>query len=821
MFNAEQLARLTKAQIIGNGNRNAIIESISTDSRNITRVSDCLFVAIKGQHFNGHKYIDDVCKMGLKYFLVSEKPVLLPDDTVFLLVKDTLRALQKIAANHLSHYNLTKIGITGSNGKTIVKEWLFQLLQQNFSIVKSPKSYNSQLGVALSVLQTDVHHNLGIFEAGISEKGEMSYLQKIIKPDIGIFTNIGDAHAAGFSGIKEKIKEKLTLFKTVNTLIFCADHSMLSREIAAYFKDKKVKLLSWSLKDNKADISVFDIEKGRNGCKIKATFQGEIYEFVIPFSDPASVENAMHCFATGLALHLDAGTLKKRISQLLPIDMRLRQTAGINSTQIVHDYYNADLTSIEIAIDFMTRQQVYSKSTVILSDVEQNDLPPAKLYRKIAGMLKHRNCNRLIGIGENFTKMGFVFHTPEKHFFKTTNDFLDQLHTLEWNNETILLKGARKFGFERIARKLQEQKHQTYLEINLNNLEQNFNVMQKKLPTNTKMMVMVKAHAYGSGNIEVAKLMQHKHADYLAVAYPDEGVNLRKAGIVLPVMVLNSRAQDIDVLTDYHLEPVVYSIELLQELLKESGLKTLNKLKIHLEFDTGMHRLGFDASQVQQVVSLLKPSGSSVQVASVFSHLAASEDSGEKKFTLNQIKQFGQLATILGKELGYTPIRHIANSGAILHYPQAAFDMVRLGIGLYGVDPAGLNKELIPVGRLVSYISQIREVMPGDGVGYGRHSVSDKKRKIAVVAIGYADGVDRRLSQGKGYFIVNGKKAAITGNVCMDMTMVDVTGIECFEGDEAEVFGNNLHEIAALCNTIPYEILTGIPERVKRIFIHD
>jgi Alr-MurF fusion protein len=822
MFTLSEITKVINAKIVGKANEKSVISHFCIDSRRIQQTENTVFIAIKGPQNDGHIYLNEAYSAGITIFIVSDLPLTLVQKAVYLQVKDTTVAFQKIAALHLKKIKLPVIAITGSNGKTIVKEWLYEVLKKDFKIIRNPKSYNSQIGVPLSVLKADEHHNLGIFEAGISEIGEMVRLEKILRPTFGIFTNIGDAHSQGFKDLTDKIDEKLQLFNTAKYLIYCKDHGVLNQQINAWSKDKKIKICNWSFKSENADLKIFQIEESRKGKRIRGIYKDKIVEIDLPFKEPTSIENAVQCWLMALVLGVSNDNIKLGMLELEPVDMRLKQTEGINTTQLIHDYYNSDLTSIEIATDFLARQQTFQKRTVILSDIEQNQLPAAKLYRRVSAMMKERKIDRFIGIGKDIKKMHFVFKQKEMLFFENTDDFLAHFNTLHWQNESILLKGARSFKFEKIARLLQKQKHQTYLEINLNHIESNFNYIRTLLKKETKIMAMVKAYAYGSGTNEVSKLLQYNKADYLAVAYADEGVNLRKAGIHLPIMVLNTHAEDIDILNDYLLEPVVYDMGQLNQLLATTQNDDWIQKNIHLEFDTGMHRLGFEYADLEKLKKIFSKKDGPI-IKTIFSHLAASESLEHDTFTHNQIKTFTEICMQLEHAIGYTVIKHIANTGGILYYPSSQFNMVRLGIGLYGIDPGQKNTSLLPVSRLISYISQIKTVAGHEGVSYGLHSASNEDRKIAVIAIGYADGVNRKLSQGKGYFTINGQRAPIVGNICMDMTMVDVTDIECATGDEVEVMGRNprIEEVASEIGTIPYEILTNISERVKRIFVHE
>lgn len=821
MYTVREISKIVGGKIHGISQDDQV-DRFVTDTRKSGFSNHCLFIALAGPNYNGHHYITDAYQQGIRAFLISEKMPSNIHDATYIEVSDTLKAFQKLAAFHLKSLKIQVIAITGSNGKTIVKEWLYQMLNLTFNAVRSPKSYNSQIGVPMSALLAEKQHQYGIFEAGISQKGEMKKIEEILHPKYGIFTNIGDAHSSGFTDVYQKIEEKLKLFEKTQTLIYCKDHASLDKTIQSWAKNHKIQLVNWSMK-SQADLAIYQIEEGRNGKKISAIFNHKVVTLELPFKDPTSIENAVQCWLMALLLGIPNEKIKRSASQLAHLDMRLYQTEGMGETQLIHDYYNSDLSSLEMAIDFLSRQQIKPKKTVILSDLEQNDLSPAKLYRKVARLLSVKKIDRVIGIGKHLFKMKFVFKTPEQDFFEDMPSFLEAFPNLKWHQESILIKGARSFRFEQIGRILQRRQHETRFEINLSRLEENYNFFKSRLKERTKIMAMVKAYSYGSGTHEVAKMLHYKHADYLAVAYTDEGIHLRQAGISTPIMVLNPQSEQFSLMEEYHLEPVLYSFGILQDLIHALKSASVTAMNVHLEFDTGMHRLGFDKKDTKLLAEWLDTL-KGIRVLSVFTHLASSESKSGTDFTHQQIEVFEKVCKSLKKLLGYDFIRHAANTGGILHHPEAAFNMVRLGIGLYGIDPSGEHHTgLQVVGRLVSYISQIRLVPAGEGIGYGSLSPAEIDRNIGVVAIGYADGVDRRLSCGKGYFTVHGQKAPIVGNVCMDMTMIDLTGVPCKEGDEVVVMGEDptLEAIAAITGTIPYEILTGISERVKRIFIQE
>ncbi len=774
------------------------IRFLLTDSRHIAGSAGSLFFAIKGEHKDGHAYVQELYLKGVRNFVIEQEaglPVSYMTDANFIKVPNSIKALQQLVARHRQQFTYPVVGITGSNGKTIIKEWLSQLLAGDYTIVKSPKSYNSQIGVPLSVWDMADQHNLALFEAGISQVGEMAALQEIIQPTIGIFSNIGTAHDKGFSSREEKIQEKFILFKKAKTIIYCRDHAALHSYITQHAAPGQ-QLIGWSAKSNAFDL---------------------------PFTDDASRENLGHCIALMQHLGCDAELIQRRISSLKNIPMRLELKKGINNCALVDDTYNNDLAGLSIALAFMKQQHIApsDSKSVILSDMLETGQDKTVLYRQIARLLKENNIKRVIGIGEviNAHQDAFVGIGLKGSFYPDTQIFLEALPQLDFNKELILIKGARKFHFESIVQHLQEKVHGTRMEVNLEALAHNLSFYRSKLEPGTKIMVMVKAFSYGSGSGEVAALLQFHHVDYLAVAYADEGIALRQSGITLPIMVMNPSEATFSKLLEYNLEPEVYSFNLLEALL--AYLKREGKnVKIHIKLDTGMRRLGFEPAEVPLLLTKLKEA-TFVTVASIFSHLAASENPAHQAFTRRQITAFTTAVQELEEGLGYKPIRHIVNSGGIIRFPDAHFDMVRLGIGLYGVEVSGQQQEALQaVSTLKTTISQIKHIPEGETIGYSRKGVASRDSTTATIAIGYADGFDRRFGQGIGKVLINGRKAPVIGSVCMDMTMVDITGIDAKEGDDVIVFGEGLSlmEQAEAIGTIPYELLTNVSERVKRVF---
>lgn len=789
------------------------VNNISIDSRSLQNDPATLFFALSGPNNDAHNYIGELIDTGVMNFVVTRIPDEVKGQANFLVVPDSLRALQQFAAWYRSHFKFPVIGITGSNGKTIVKEWLNFLLGPDYNIIRSPKSYNSQVGVPLSVISINEKHNLGIFEAGISTVGEMEKLEPIIAPTIGILTNIGTAHDEGFPNIADKIKEKLKLFRNAGLLIYNKNKTTEA------FIGADTKRFSWSFKDESADV-----------CLMRATVDektvitgknGHSFNFEIPFRDDASVENAVHCAMVLLHLGYDNAVIKNRMAMLFPVEMRLKVKDGIRDSTVIDDSYSSDFQSLKIALDFLENQKQHKKKTLILSDIFQSGLTNDELYSRVSQLVISNKITRVIGIGETISAFKSKFVNCIT--FDTTNEFLAAFDQLNFGHETILVKGARQFRFEKIVARLEEKTHETVLEINLNAISHNLNFFRSKLRPETRMMVMVKAFGYGNGGFEIARLLEHHKIDYLGVAFADEGISLKTAGISLPIMVMNPESTSFASIIQYELEPEIYSLKGLEAFLGMAAEKKLENYPIHIKLDTGMHRLGFEENQLAELARILK-SSKSVRVKSVLSHMATSDDLRHHAFALAQIALFEKMSSLLVAELGIDPIRHMLNTSGISNYPEAQFDMVRLGIGLYGIsNDASEQKFLENVGTLKSILSQIRTIPAGDSVGYGRRFIADHTTRIATIPIGYADGISRHWGNGVGFVTVNGKKAPITGSVCMDMLMVDVTGITCKEGDPAIIFGESPTVIymAERLGTIPYEILTGISQRVKRVFYRE
>jgi len=800
-----------------------------TDSRRLISPVSTLFVAIVTQKNDGHKYLNDLFEKGVQCFLVSRLPkdnVRLMDGASFILVPDTLAALQNICKAHRQRFAIPVLAITGSNGKTTVKEWLYQLLASKCNIVRNPRSYNSQIGVPLAVWQMNASHNLGIFEAGISLPGEMQKISEILNPTVVIFTNIGPAHDEGFLSREQKVVEKLVLPAKAKTLIYCRDQEVLHQSILNWkLKNPQVNLFAWSEKKD-ADLMVLEkIAKGTSTA-LTVAFDGKIFAFEIPFGDAASVQNALHCVAFLCQQGYANGWIKEKMAALQPVSMRLEMKEAINQCVLINDSYNNDFYSLEIALGLLAQQSGFDRTTLILSDIHQTGKSPKQLYGDVANLLHNAGVSRIIGIGEDISSQKGLFDMLGR-FYESTDAFLKDFDPYDFQKEAILLKGSRVFGFERIGNRLQHKDHQTILEVNLDSLIHNLNVYKSFLKPGVGVMAMVKAFSYGSGSVDIARILQYHQVDYLAVAYADEGTELRLGGITTPIMVMNPELHQFDVLFEYKLEPEIHSIGLLKRFANAvASCTTFSKQQpaiIHLEFDTGMHRLGILPSEIAEVAEILN-GNPNMKVASVFSHFAASDDDLQDAFTKQQIALFVEMKNNLHCKIGYNFLCHLSNSAAISRFPEAQFNMVRLGIGLYGISPDPVLSQLLqPVSTFKSVVSQVKNIAAGETIGYNRAAVASRDTQIAIVPVGYADGLNRRLSNGVGYLLVNGKKAPIVGIISMDMCAVDVTGLNVKEGDEVVIFGKDLPvaQIAQSLQTIPYEVLTSVSQRVKRVYFQE
>ncbi len=795
------------------------IPNIIIDSRSLVLKDNVLFAAIKGERNDGHNYILELYNKGVRKFLVEYIPENVKNrkDAQFIIAKNTLNTLQDWAAKHRKSFNYPVVGITGSNGKTILKEWIFQLLSQDIRIIRNPKSYNSQIGVPLSIFLMNKNFDMGIFEAGISQYGEMKKLENIIAPNIGIFTNIGDAHQENFKTIEDKIYEKLKLFHHSGLLIYCKDHDLIHKAVQQKISPKQTKTFTWSLKQD-ADVKITELCKKEQQTEITFLHQNISSKITIPFTDDASVENALHALAFILSQNLFSTEKSKRFEFLSPVAMRLEIVPGINNCTLINDTYNSDLNSIQIALDVLNRQNQHTDKTLIISDILQSGQDEKELYKQLATMINKAPLDKIILVGEKILKYSGLFKGNIQKY-KNTEELLHSKTLINIQNQAILLKAARKFRFDRINEMMQQKNHRTILEINMENMQHNLNYYRSLLKKETKIMVMVKAFSYGSGSYEIASWLEHQKVDYLGVAYVDEGIALRKAGISLPIMVMNPNLESFKQLIEYNLEPEIYSFNSLKAFNLTAQKHSVNPYPVHIKIDTGMRRLGFDLSEIDKLVNDIKQTNS-LKVKSVFSHLVASDEAAQDNFTQKQIKEFTETSNKIAGILLYKFSRHILNSSGIERFPDAQFEMVRLGIGLYGISPNKQNK-LKNVSTLKTRISQIKTVKAGETIGYSRAGKVKANTRIAILPIGYADGLNRRLSNGIGKVFVNGEFASFIGNICMDMSMIDLKNIPATEGDEVVIFGEQLpvYKIAKLIGTIPYEIFTSVSSRVKRVYL--
>jgi alanine racemase len=807
MINFSHLEKITNGRNLLYSNDLQIV-SLCVDSRKATSDEGTLFFAIRGERNDGHDYLHSLYKMGVRQFVIESS---LEDPESFaganiIHVSSSIQALQSIVAFHRSQFSIPVVGITGSNGKTIVKEWLYQILSKERSAVKNPGSYNSQIGVPLSVWQMRAHHRLAIFEAGISRPNEMKNLEKIVRPTIGIFTNIGSAHSEGFPSLENKIQEKLKLFERVDVLIYCTDHDRLHSQIIA----SGIRTLTWGTSGNP------DVLVRIAGTHCELRYQNETFTLQLYFVDKASQENCLHCVTLMLSLGFSFSKIQESIRELRSIPMRMELKEGINQCQIIDDTYNNDLGGLEIALQFLSHQHQKKKKRVILSDILESGLDDKDLVEQISSVITRNNIQLFIGIGPVLCQYQKFFPASAK-FYISADEFLKTFDFEELDNEVILVKGARTFAFEKIVHHIQRKVHGTVMEIDLDSVIHNLNYFKSLLKSSTKIMVMVKAFGYGSGSIEIANILQYHKVSYLGVAYPDEGVELRRNNIRIPIMVMNPSEDSFETMISYDLEPEIYSLKIFKALILFLDGRPCS---IHLKLDTGMHRLGFEEADVAEVIDTLK-SNKNIKVASIFSHLAGADESAHDDFSHDQFNRFLTWAETISSSIGYKPLYHILNSPGILRLPQLQLDMVRLGIGLYGVDPTTERFEkLKPVATLKTIVSQVKHIRKGESIGYGRKGYAEKDSTIATIAVGYADGFSRAFSKGVGEVLIRGTRVKVIGNVCMDMTMIDVTNVDVAEGDEVVLFGKDfpIQEIAAKINTIPYEILTNTSERVKRIF---
>lgn len=784
-----------------------------------------MFVAFRGPHYDGHDYVFEAYQKGVRNFLL-EKNVFdhTFTDINHFIVADTVRALQKIASYYRSRFDFPIIAITGSNGKTVVKEWLYQVLSGLTAkpVFRSPASYNSQIGVPFSVLMaSEKSYAYGIFEAGISKPGEMQHLQQILKPQLGIFTNLGIAHQANFASLNEKAQEKALLFKEAHQIVYASTSDIVGQAFD-YHHIRKDRRISWGYSD-KDNFFVRNIIIEGSKSFVYLKHEQKDYLLVIPFVDHGSIENVLHIYVLLRTLGFSHQNLQEQILKLEPVEMRLEVKDGRNNCIIINDAYNSDLNSLTIAFDALSRFE-NKKKTVIISDVLQTGIKPKEYELFLLKQIEKVKPNRLIAIGEQLKQFQPGNFCRFEHY-PTTDDFLMKIQRNSFQNEVILLKGARSFGFERISTLLEDKLHKTKLEINLQALAHNLEVIRKKLPPGTRIMAMMKAFAYGGGSIEIARFLSRRNVHYLAVAYTDEGIELREAGINLPIMVMEPAENDFFDILMYKMEMEIYDFHILNALLgfiKRHEVDLATSIPIHIKVDTGMHRLGFTLEQIPHLLKLLT-SHSQLKVVSVFTHLSAADDPHHDDFTRQQLSLFLSMVSQMEKGLGYSFIKHIANSAAAVRFTDMSMDMVRLGISLLGQNLVkDIHSDLQPVLTLKAPIVQVKDIPPGDSVGYNRRAIANHARRIAILSIGYADGLNRLLGNERWKVYLHGQEAKIIGDICMDMTFVDITHIpQVRVGDEVEIFGPHrpVTEMASILNTIPYEIFTSIGRRVNRVYI--
>ena len=828
-YSIEKITTLIGARRIGE--TDAQIGWLLTDSRSLCFPEETLFFALKSTRNDGHRYIEDLYRRGVRNFVVEAKGIAeyCPNGNVttmadanFLIVPSPLAALQRLAERHRDEFNIPIVGITGSNGKTMVKEWLYQLLLPSQKIVRSPRSYNSQIGVPLSVWLLNEQTEIGIFEAGISQPGEMMALRDIIQPTIGVLTSLGSAHQENFRSMEEKCLEKLELMHDTEAMVYCSDNDIVSRCIRRMqYKGEKI---AWSQCDEQVAFFVKHIENKGQSARITYIWQGEENTYSIPFIDEASIEDTITCAAVALRLGLTPGQLADRMPKLEPVAMRLEVKEGQRGCLLINDSYNSDVNSLDIALDFMQRRESAGSltKTLILSDIFQTGTTPDKLYAQVSDLAVKRGINKFIGIGPELSAQADRIQIADKQFFADVNHFLSSDAFAALHHELILLKGARPFGFDQITEQLEQKVHETILEVNLNAVVENLNYYRSFLKPETKMVCMIKADGYGAGAVEIARTLQDHRVDYLAVAVADEGVTLRKAGITANIMIMNPEMTAFKTMFDYDLEPEVYSFRLLDALIKAARKEGITGWPVHIKLDTGMHRLGFDPEHdMDELIDRLKHQNAVIP-RSVFSHFVGSDSDDFDAFSAQQFALFEKGSSKLQSAFSHKILRHIDNSAGIEHFPERQLDMCRLGLGLYGIDSRD-NRILNTVSTLKTTILQMHHVPAGETVGYSRKGKLDRDSVIAAIPIGYADGLNRHLGNRHGYCLVNGQKAEYVGNICMDVAMIDVTDIPCQEGDQVEIFGEHLPVtvLSDVIDTIPYEVLTGVSNRVKRVYFQD
>lgn len=823
VYKIDEIASILKSDIRGMEVPNEL-DILLTDSRSLNIPEKTIFFAIRTRNNDGHRYIRELYDRGVRAFVAEYIPKDLADvaDASVIIVKNSVKALQKISKSHRKRFDMPVIGITGSRGKTTVKEWLYQLLVNDYNIVRSPRSYNSQIGVPLSVWELNEATTLGIFEAGISLPGEMSLLEPIIKPTIGIITNIGSEHADGFRSLKEKCLEKIELLRDCDCIIYNGDDELIATAVEESCIGAQE--IAWSTRNSDSPLFISKINRHKESTEIKYEYLRREGQVTIPFTGDSEIQNAIHCLAVMLYFNRPEDVMKSRMAALTPVGTRMEVNEGVNNSLIIYDAYTSDLNSLNPALDFVNRRRTGKMPlTVILSDVQHETLEPENLYKTVARLLNLRGVDRVIGIGEEISRFGRYFQSDSR-FFPSTSSFLREMSADDFDNELILVKGAARFHFEQIAEMLEARQHETVLEVNLDSLIHNYNTFRGMLRPTTGIVCMVKASGYGAGSYELAKSLQDQGAAYLAVAVVDEGVDLREAGITMPVMVMNPRGVSYQALFTYDLEPEIYSFAILREIIKEGEKYGVTDHSCHIKLDTGMHRMGFTENDLPELISILK-NQKVVRVQSLFSHLATADCLELDSYTEEQLKMFDRMCRTIESNFNHEIQRHILNTAGIARFPQYQYDMVRLGIGLYGVSPlpAGMLPDLKKVSSLRTVIISIKEWPEGTTIGYGCRGVLKRRSRIATIPVGYADGIDRHLGNGAMRVWINGRRCPTVGNICMDACMIDVTDAYCQVGDRVEIFGDNVpvEELSETLGTIPYEILTSVSTRVKRVYFRE
>ena len=821
----ENVLEVTGGRII---DEDAIVSQLLTDSRSLTAPQETVFFALRTPNDDGHNYIPDLYDKGVRNFVVASDYFAPPECKAanYIAVESPLDALQSLAMFHRRRFReLPVIGITGSRGKTTVKEWLYQLLKDDYRIVRSPRSYNSQIGVPLSLWEIDNNTDLAIIEAGISTTGEMDNLQAMIRPTIGIITNLGSEHNDGFASMQQKAQEKAKILFNCDCIVYCADDPLVTHTIAPLVESDVALVTSWSRNHSEAPLQVDSTDRSERETTLHYTYNDEPGQVTIPFTADRDLDNAITCLAVLLHLDIDRDTIASRMAALTPVGTRLNVIEGVNNCTVIVDSYTSDYYSLTPALNFMTRRAGNRPCTVILSDLATESYSGDELYIRVSELLKTKRVNRLIGIGKDMCRYNQYFNDlPHARFFNDTQEFISDVARGDFEDETILIKGDPSFGFSQIIDLLEAKQHLTVMEVDLNALSHNFKFFKSLIKPSTKTIGMVKASGYGAGSYEIAKTLQDCGCDYLAVAVHDEGVDLRKASITMPIIVLNPNGVNYKAMFQYRLEPELYSLEMAHDLIKEGRKYGVQHFPVHIKIDSGMHRLGFTQEQLPELIDLLKEQDV-ITPASVFTHLSVADEPAQDEYTLMQFDYFDTCSEMLQQAFGHQLMRHMLNSSGTVRFPERQYEMVRIGIGLYGIRTLfdGSEEALMPVSALRSVIISIKEWPAGTTIGYGRHGVLERDSRIATVNIGYADGFDRHFGNGRVSMWVGGKLCPTVGNVCMDAVMIDVTGAPCKVGDTVEIFGEHvpIEQLSEARGTIPYEILTSVSPRVKRVYYRE